>query len=348
MHRNWIILLLTGLAATIARGDTFWSAAGAVANVTITGASDGKLLFQANGRDSTRDLSTITRIKLDDDPTFSGAEEAYTSSKFDLATDTYVMSLQTTTRSWLKPRIAYRLLDAAQRTNRFDAAATGYIAAVAMSANPASIAKPALPARGSSYLATAIKQVNAALADASLKPAARQALAAFLLDLQRASGDQQAVNATAEQMLQSSAAAGNTAAASSLVKVKFDAANAALQKADYKTALAQINNNQAIFIDPKDQAQALFMLAQIQRAQTSARSDSEPYKDVAIAYMRVVSHFPDSPQAPQALLQVAGIEQHQLTDPKTAQSLYQQLITQYPNDPAAATAKLELAKLSAK
>jgi TolA-binding protein len=71
-------------------------------------------------------------------------------------------------------------------------------------------------------------------------------------------------------------------------------------------------------------------------------SDTNAWKDVAVAYMRVVANFPDSAQAPKALLSAADIEQHQLSDAQAAKSLYQEIVTRFPNDLAAATARQQL------
>ncbi len=205
--------------------------------------------------------------------------------------------------------------------------------------NPPTLAKPALPGARSTYLKTAIAQVNAALADGKITPAQKQALSGFLIDLQRATGDQKAAAATADQMLQSGATRGDATAGEAIARLKLDAAAAALQKHDYVGTLAQINANRAIFAEPKDQAQALFDIAEAQAGIADANPAPALWQDVALAYMRIPANFPDDSLAPKALRATAQIEQEKLSDPKAAGLLYQQIIAQYPSDPAAATAK---------
>ena len=238
--------------------------------------------------------------------------------------------------------IASRLSESAQKVNRFDAAVTGYLAAVLNGDQPATIARPAKPASRSSYLTTAVTQVNAALADPKVTEPQKQALSAFLIDLQRAGGDQQGAAATAEHMLQAGAAKGDASATAAIAKVKLDAAAAMLQKRDYAGAAAQINEGRAMFVDPKDQVAALYDLAIAENGLALPKSDPAPWKDVALAYMRVVAHFPDNPLAAKSLLATAQIEQHQLSDPAAAKLLYQQIVTQFPNDPAAKSAQEQL------
>jgi TolA-binding protein len=126
------------------------------------------------------------------------------------------------------------------------------------------------------------------------------------------------------------------------VKAKLDAIAAALARKEYQPAMTEIHMNRPLFADAASQAQALFYLAQAEEGLAAPKNDPQSWQDVALAYMRIVAHFPASPLAPQALLKVAHIEKQQLNDPAAARSLYEQIAAQYPNDPAAAAAKEQL------
>jgi TolA-binding protein len=353
MFRRIALASIGLLAVASARADTLWirsasAGGGAVSvleirDVKVTGVEGGKLLFNSAGRDTSRDLAQISKLQVDDEPALSAAENALGSNQFDAATDGYRKALDGASKDWVKTWAAQRLIFAAQRANRFDVAVQGYIALVITDPAIAAASKPALPNGQSSFLATAINQVNTALGDAKLAPPQRQALTTFLLDLQRAKGDEKAAAATVEQLLKNNP---DPAAGAAIAKLKLDSAAAALKGNDFAKAKAEITSNRAAFTDPKDQAQALLILAEAQAGTANQSNDANAWKDAALAYMRIVAHFPDSPTAPPALLKTAQIEQ-KLNDLDAARSLYQQLAKQYPSDPSAAAAQAALQQLSA-
>src|SRR5439155_22221805 len=209
----------------------------------------------------------------------------------------------------------------------FDAAVQGYVALLIADPALAAASKPTLPNAQSSFLGTAIDQVNSALGDAKLSQPQRQALQTLLLDLQRAKGDEKAAAATAEQLLRSNP---DAAAGAAIAKLKLDSAAAALKSNDFVKAKAEISFNRAAFNNPKDQAQALFIVAEAQAGLANQSNNANAWKDAALAYMRIPAHFPDGPITPLALLKTAQIE-HKLNDLDAARSLYQQLAKQYPS-----------------
>lgn len=348
--RHFVFVALA--ATTIARADSVWiSSAGQpleLKNVTVTGIADGKLQFTSSGRASSRDVQQVARLALDSEPTLTAAETAYAAGQFDAATDAYRKTMETSAKPCVKLYAAEKLVMAAQAAKRFDAAAQAYIAVAIADPTVASVYKPTMPAGKSTFITTAIADVNNALADPKLTAPQKQALQSFLLDLQRAGGDQQAATQTLGAMLQSGASADPNAAAA-LAKMKLDAAAAALAAKDFAKAKTEIESNRHVFVEAKDQAQALFDLAEAQAgiAQQKA-NDANAWKDAALAYMRVVAHFPDgatSALAAQSLLKTAQIEQ-KLNDREAARLLYQQIATQYPSDPSAAAAKDAIAQLN--
>jgi TolA-binding protein len=360
MRRKWTILATVaacGLALP-ARGDTLWiaSASGGnplqYANAKVLSVADGKIVFSTGGRETTRELSQVARLQLDDEPALSTAEEALAQGKLDAAVENYRRVLDSTPKPWLKTYAATKLASVAPKANRFDAAAAAYVTLLLLDPQRAAALKPAMPDQKSNYLVTAINDVNTALAQTNLAPAQRQSLQGFLLELQRARGDEKAATETAQQLLQSAptgAAAGAAgAAASSMAKLRLDAASAALQGRDYAKAIQEITAAKALLTTPREQADALYTLAEARAGLATQKNDAASWQDAALAYMRVVAHFKDSPfgaaYVPRSLFKTAQIEE-QLNDVPAAKAIYQQLIEQYPNDQSAAGAKLALQRL---
>ena len=353
----WVHLLAT----TAACGDTIWlnpgGAGGAASALKIEGlkisdVAHGRIQFvAAGGRESAREIQQVARIQIDDEPAFSAAEEAFAMGDFDAATNAYRKALDTTQKDWLKQWSAARLVQAAPRANRFDAAVAGYITLVLINPEEAAAHKPRMPDARSTYLATAIDAVNAALARAGINDAQRQALQKYLLELQAARGNEAAAAQTKEQLLQAAATNGNDAAANAeLAQLRLQANARLLAEKQFDAVIADIDTNAALFITPTEQATALYYLAEA-RAGLAARDNAPAaWQDAALAYMRVVAHFKNSPAAPfvaRSLLKAGEIAE-KLEDHPAALSLYRQILQQYPTDSAASTARAALERLKAK
>jgi TolA-binding protein len=356
--------VLTATGGTV-RADAFWvqTAAGAkpqqVASVKITGIEDGRLKDRsASGNDGDRALETVARLQLDDDAQLNSAEQAFSTGNWDAATDGYLKSLRGTSKDWLKPWIADRLNQAATKANRFDAAVVGFIDSVLRDPARASDNRPGLPDAKSSYLNTAVTEINNALSNAQLAPAQKQVLLSFLLDIHRARNDQRATADTMNEIMKLGEASGAKpgtpgapnlgATGAQLARLKLDLASVALDGKQYQKAIDEITANKAVFVEPRDQSDALFYLAQAKHGLASASKDADALKDAAIAYMRVVAHFKDTqgkPHVADSLVNVARIEE-ELNAPADAARLYNQVATQYTDSPAAATAREALSRLN--
>ncbi len=344
------VLMAVSVFAGAARADSLWVSSAKpgeartnaleIATVRIVRIDDQAAIFSnLAGRESSRPVEQVVRIAIDDEPALNAAEEAFVDAKWEPSVNGYVKTIQSTRRDWLKVWVAGRLLTAAEKAGRFDAAATAFVTAV-LGTSKAAPAKPGMPDAKSSYLATAVQEVETALANAKLSPDQRQALLSFLLDLHRTRDDQKAMAEVLEQMVKAGAVAANDpAAAGALARMKLDVAAIAIDDRQYKKAIDAINGSRGIFVDQKDQAKALFLLAQA--TEGLAGEDPPALHDAALAYMRVVAHCKDAPGQPhvvESLMKTAAILERTKHN-QAALELYQQIAAQFPQDPAAPAAR---------
>lgn len=360
-NRCAIFLLAAMLGAPLARADTLLIGSGAgnpvpYNNVKVDRVQGGKIIFRTStGNETSRDLSKVVQMTLDDEPAFNAAEAAYAKGDWNAATDGYQKTVRSTDKQWLADFCSIRLIDAAGKSGRFDAAVTGYIAAVLKDPAMADAKKPALPDGKSTYLDTAADELNDALASSKLEDVQRQALLSFLLEIHRARGDAQATADTTEQLLKISAAAPNSAGSDSrlagraLADLKLGLAHVALDEKNFAKARDTIESSREVFVEPDQQADALFCLAEA-RAGLRAGNDPAALKASALDYMRVVAHFKDEPASAglvaNALVKTAAILE-QLNERADALSLYQQVTAQYAgsSDAAADAAKAGIERI---
>jgi tetratricopeptide (TPR) repeat protein len=320
-------------------------------NVKIVGIEGDALAFRtAAGQDSTRPLAQVQQITIDGETAFNDAESAYLAGDFAKAVEGYQKTVRATSKDWIKDRSAQRLVEAAGKVGRFDAAVTGYVALVSRSPELAASSKPQLPEGKSTFLDSAAKEVETASNDGKLKPEQRAMLLSFLLELHRARGDNAAAGAAAERLLKVAGNdASNPAAAAALADMKLNLARLALDSKNYQKALTDIEQNRAIFTDPAQQVQALFVLAEAKAGLAGDKTDKNTLHDIALAYMRVVTFGKDQPAAQEqvatSLSRTAAILE-QLKQPKQARDLYQQVATAYPDSPLAADAKAAMDRLA--
>jgi TolA-binding protein len=376
------------LAAPFARADSVWITSGAgggvlqMGGVQIQSVQDGRLVYRTNnGDERSREVAQIARVNADNEPALNAAEDALARSELDVATESFRKALASSAKEWVKVWSARRLTEVAPRANRFDAAASGYIALLVRDPGGAARAadlRPQLPPAQSTFLNSAINEATAMLSTPTLAPAAKDALQAFLAELQQAKsggGDpaakpgawapgadvMAAPNAATGGQPAAEAAPGNVAAAANaaaasaanqqLARQRLDAAGAALERKDFAAAANEIKTNAKLFTEPRDQAQALYFLAEAQTGIARAKNDVPTWQDAALAYLRVVAHFQDAevarPFVARSMLKAAQI-QETLRDPAAARTLYDQLVQQFPSDPAANDARAALERLKAK
>src|SRR5579862_1639316 len=127
------LLIILVLPKAYASADSIWIQSGSgnpieLGKVTITGIQDELLVYSlSSGESRSKPLAQVPQIKLDDEPAFSTAEEAFKGGDFRVAADNYRKALSTTTKAWLKERCALRLVQAADKSNNFPDAVAGFV-----------------------------------------------------------------------------------------------------------------------------------------------------------------------------------------------------------------------------
>ena len=350
------VLLGSSSASSWSRADTIWVSSGGsplpIEDVKIARVVGDRIFFMtAQGTETSRELGQVSRMKIDDEPVFTAAEDAFAAGDFDKATDGYQKAMKGSAKEWLKDWATLRLIESANKAGRFDAAASGYIALVQKDPNLAARQKPQMPDAGSTYLETAAEDANKALQNSRLSEQQQLALLNFLLEIHRTRNDTAAAGQVAEQMakLGGGAGAGGEAQApvGAVADMKLGLAKVALDNKEYDKALKEIEDNRAIFTDPKQQADALYVIAEAKNGLLGSSDDPEALKDVALAYMRVVAHFKDQPNAPhvaESLFKTAQVMER-LKDERSAVALYQQLANEYAESPLATKAKEQVERL---
>jgi TolA-binding protein len=314
----------------------------------IVGIEQGQLLYRTrDGRDNSKELDKVDRIEVDGEPALNEGESAFSTEAFDKAVDAYQKVIRSTNKPWLGYWASRRLQAAAEKTGRFDAAVSAFVARVQFE-DPNSIPRPALPGEQSTYLNTAVKDVLNALSNPKLNDPQRIALLGFLIDLQRARRDTKAADDAANRLDELLAKdPNNPQAGRAIAKRKLQTAQAAMDKKDYRAAINEIESSRAQFTDPVQQADALYLLAEARFQQAAPSRQPQALKDSALAFARVVAHFKDAPDRPHvtaALMRIAQIEEL-LGEPQAARAVYEQLASQYPDDPNAAAAKQSAERL---
>src|SRR5690606_22650637 len=118
-------------------------------------------------------------------------------------------------------------------------------------------------------------------------------------------------------------------------QVLLGRANLALKREQYSLAQRLVNQGSRVLVAPRQQSEALMILARAEEAR--AGDDPARLMDAAVAYMKVVTFFKrygDIPHVPEALYRVGQIHER-LGLPEAAADLYRDIIENYPASPAA-------------
>jgi hypothetical protein len=297
------------LSPALLRADTIWTSSPTGTEGRIIRIEGGILQMQTTtGNMRELRLETITKIKADNDPALTDAEEAFAQQKWEAAAVAYDRALNGAKAEWVKDRAVSRLIIAAGKTQgNFPLAANAFAQLALRDPIGAGDRKPAIPA-DKAQVAKAIPLVERAF-----NTRANDLLRGFLGELYIANGQPEKANALLAQ-----AGAGAKNPSLSLLTAK-----AALAAKNYPGAVTAIEQNRALFTTPDQQLDALYTLAEAKAAQAA---DAAKKQDAAIAYMRVVAHFNDRQdiRVVEALMKTAMLLE-QLGQPTEAAGLYAQV-----------------------
>lgn len=303
------------------------------------------LVFVFQGNERQVELSKVWTLTIDDDPGLTEADLSYRAREFDKAVDGFQKVARGGT-SWKVRYVTPRLVDAANRANRFDAAITAYLGYVRVDPAGATSYKPTLPAKGSKLLDDAVTQTETALRSAS-DDAQRRAFLSFLLDVQTARGDDAARLRVLAQLEKLVGDLGNDPASQTmLADIRLGQARSKVVEKQFADAIKLIEENADRFVDPRQQAAALFTIAEA-RAGLAKPDDSAAQLDVAVAYMKVVANFRKADGAPfvvESLMRAAAVLEVQ-KDLDGARGLYESVVTDFPDHELAKSAQQKVDQL---
>jgi hypothetical protein len=323
-------------------------------DVKVTDIEHGIIVFTSSvGNTIKKDMSNVTQLSIDDEPQFNQAVQDYAANKFDQAVTEFDQTIQSTTKPWLKAYCEPLFTDAANKAGRFDKAVQGFIYLVLNTPDSAAAHRPAAPGSDSSYLDSTAQALSDAANTANLSNQQQAALLSLLLDVDRARNDTQAIDAVASKLKDltgdTSASTDNTASIA-LADAKLTEASNAVNAQNYAQAISIITASQSLFVDPRRQADALYILAKAHDGQAQAKDDADAWRDAAIAYMRVVANFKDAPGSPHvadSLLATASILETHLNEGGKAMKIDQDIQSRFPDTRAANEAAKQLARLQA-
>lgn len=347
------LALLCLAMAGRALADTVWIQSGsgnpiALSNIKVIGIQDDALVFTTpSGNQTSKPLKQVPQLRLDDEPAFSTAEEAFVAGKFAEAADNYHQAIQTTTKDWVKDRAALRLLEAANKGGNFPAAVAGFLDLLVTKPALAIQSKPAIPKDRPDLLDPVISEVKRASQNPKFDTARKQVLLNYLVELYNAKGDAASADSTLADLAKVAPAEANSPQAMALAAdARLNEAKQAFGQKRYPQVIQTLESNAGLFTDAKHQADALYLIAQATAAGASP-NDPNQLKDAALAYMRVVANckgIEGQPHVAESLLQAAAIEE-KLKNSKEALALYKAVAAEFKGSSAAAQAQREADRL---
>jgi hypothetical protein len=330
------------LAPAAATADAIWVGESTrnpimAGDVHIIAIQSNMLIYSiGDGEQTTKPLDQVQQISVGGETDFNIAEQSYRDARPGDAAEGYQRAIRTTSKDYVRDRASVRLAELAAKLQRFDLAATAYVALLVQEPGIAVRNKPVVAETDASYLGSAISDIQRTLASANLTDSQRGALLGFALEIYRAKNDSVMVNQTAGELMKL-----GLAKPADVAIVKLASARLSLDAKNYQQAMADIQENRTLFTDPGQQTDALFILAQAQDRMNADHPNDQSLKDSAISYMRVVLAARDAPGRPhvsEALFRVAEIEE-QLKEPLAASQLYRQITRDFTGQPIASRAK---------
>ena len=368
--RRFLVTLLLAIAAVPAAqavADTVWlkspGAKTAVKydNVKIERVDGNNLLFTSeSGNEARKPLEQVSQIAMDDEPALTTAETAFQGGDFAGAIDGYRKAATASARPWVRQRAALRLIEAGSKAPDFGAAVAGFATLATIDSDAAGKAKPPIPAGATkSVLTGAIRDVQNAEQASGIKPDGARVLLNFQIELQTAAHDTDGASAALKQLAKlgggpapvdstpGTPATDNGAVVRARAEEKLNEARVALAQKDYKHASEVLTAAGEGIVDPQQQDEAMFMLAEAKAALAS--DDPKALMDAGILYMRVVANFGKVDGAPhivESLMKTAAIEE-KLSKPEEALRIYNEVASAYKDSSSAQDAATNAARISA-
>lgn len=342
-----LVLALAGAAM----GDTIIFRSGTsqlTAEGTITGVKDGQLVWKSktSGNETRRALEDVLKLKVDGEVALNAAEEAYAAEDFKKAAAEYQRAIAASRKDWVKLRSAMRVIDAAGKSDNLAAAISGYAQLVKSDPALAAENKPKFPRSAPGTLDAAVREAERAANASGVTAEQKTILLTLTLQLANANGDNETASRIAE--LLGGTADGAPVAAGDVrnrADTRIQVALTALTNGDHKAALEQIAGASNLFVDPDQQVEALYIMAEAKHA---LAKDEAALKDAALDYMRAVARAKKaqvkSARIPDALLKTGVILEKTKANGE-AEQLYQQITQEYEGTEAAAQAAAALERI---
>ena len=119
--RSILLALLAGLVAGPVLADSVWVGSLERQDVKVRNFRNGVVEFTIEGRAvDPVPAERVARLLIEDEPTFSKAEQAFAEGNFAAATEGYLAASKSTSKPWLQDWMLPKLLTAADRSGRFD------------------------------------------------------------------------------------------------------------------------------------------------------------------------------------------------------------------------------------
>lgn len=313
--------------------------------VDIVDVEGDELIYLVNGNRGATALERIQQIEITGDSAFNEAEEAFAAGDWEKSATGYLDAARRHAKTWVRRRAAERLITAAGRAGRFDQAVTGFLQLTLIDPEAAVGREPLPPPEvAPQQLELAVAELQRAL-DEGVSPAQSRPLLALLLQIHNRRGDERGAGQTVERLAR---VMGDDAAGHDpelYAQVLLGRANLALSRGQIPEAVRLIDEGRELFTEPRQQSDALMILAQV--AERQAGTDRAKLMDAAVAYMKVVTFFKradGTPNVPEALWKVGQIHE-KLSLPEAAADLYRDLVAKYPDSRPAVEAQKRLDSL---
>ena len=276
----------------------------------VTGIEGGAILFDLPPGAQKKPMAQVAKIIIDNEPAFNNAEALFAQQQWDKATDEYEKAVRGTTKLWIKEWCSVRLLEAAQKGGRFDVVVRNYIAVALKTPDTARAITLNMPKADSAYLPEAIKAAQTACDAAVANPKAQEVLGKLIVDLYSAKGDAKGAELATQRQAEYSARANPNSPETLelLMRVKLAKINTDLAAGKFDDVIKGIDAVAANVLNPADQLNMLWAMAEARKGKLGTAGTKDEWKEIAIAYMRVVANGKASdPKVIDALLKVAEI-----------------------------------------